>query len=104
MTYYEGTGVAAVEVFKEGSEGCTLFGGASVGRGAVGIKASFIADADAMAVVVLHMGADNRFWSAWFDAAISTDNIVVADAITIASCSVPFVNLTGGAGLVRLHC
>ena len=69
VTDDEGTGVAAVEVFKEGSEGCTLFGCASVGRGAVGVKASFIADADAMAVMVLHMGADNRLWSARFDAA-----------------------------------
>ena len=95
MTHDEGARIGLLEFDEEGTHGGTLLGSASVGRFAVGIKASFIADADAMAVVVLHMGADNRLWSASFDAAISTDYIVVADAITIASCSVPFVNLTG---------
>ena len=37
-----------------------------------------------------------------FYAAITTDDVVVADAIRIASGAMPFVNLLGAAGLVGL--
>lgn len=68
------------------------------------VESSFVADADGVAVVVFYMCSDHVLRSARFDATVSADDVVIADAIGITSCSVPLVNLLSRAGLVGLDC
>ena len=68
------------------------------------VESSFVTDADGVAVVVFDMCSDHGFRSARFDATVSADDVVIADAVRIASCSVPLVNLLSRAGLVGFDC
>ena len=53
--------------------------GARVGRIAVGIKTALIADADAVGIVVLGMGANHGLGTARIDGSVLSDVVVVAD-------------------------
>lgn len=68
------------------------------------VETSFIANADAVAVVVFHMCSNHRLRSARFYAAVSAYDIVIADSIGIASRSVPFVYLASRTGLIGFYC
>lgn len=52
--------------------------------------------------MVLDMGSDQGFGAARFDAAITPDDVVIADAVGIATGAMPFVDLGCATGLVRL--
>ena len=67
------------------------------------VQSAFIADADTVAVVVLAVGTDHVFRTSCFYGAIPADDIVVADTVGEATRSMPFVNLSGRAGLVGTY-
>lgn len=52
--------------------------------------------------MVFDVSSHHGFRATTFDAAIATDDVVVADAIWVATGTMPFVNLLGAAGLVGL--
>ena len=102
MTDDEGTRVGPVKLFEERTEGGTLLGCASVLRIAFRVESTFVTDADGVAVVVFDVGTDHGLWATKFYAAITTDDVMISDAVGIASGAMPLVNLFGAGGLVRL--
>lgn len=52
--------------------------------------------------MVFDVGSHHGLGATMFDAAVTTDDVVVADAVKIATGTMPFVNLLGAAGLVGL--
>lgn len=58
VTYDESVRVGAMEVGEEGVERCLLFVGARVGRVALHVESSFVADADGVGVVIGAVGSD----------------------------------------------
>lgn len=52
--------------------------------------------------MVFDMSADHRFGATFLDAAITADDVVVADAVGVAPCPMPRINLGCAAGLVGL--
>ena len=103
VTYDEGARVGAAELLEECAEGCTLFRCAGVGRFAADVETSLIADADAVAVVVPAVRTDEVFRATGFDGTVTPYDVVVADAVAIASRPVPLVYLCRAARLVGLH-
>lgn len=104
MTDDEGAGIGFVELFEQGSESGTLLWCASVLWITLCVETTFIADADGVAVVVFDMSSDHGLWATFLYAAITSDDVVIADAVRVASGSVPLVNLCCAAGLVGLDC
>ena len=74
-----GFGIVGAEALEKFYHGLLLGWSASVGRGAVGIKTALVANADAVGVVMLGMGADFALRAAWVDGAVLGDVVVVAD-------------------------
>ncbi len=70
----------------------------------IGIKPTFITDANAMAVMVQAMGPNNLFRPATFQSAITAYHIVIANSILKASSPVPQINLLCAARLMGLNC
>ena len=81
VTYDAGAGVTPVQVFKEPSHGSLLLRCPCVDFFATGIQTALIAYADAVLVVVHAVGADHPFRPSWFYASVTTDDVVVADAL-----------------------
>ena len=85
VTYDAGAGVTPVQVFKEPSHGSLLLGCPCVDFFTTGIQTALIAHTDAVLVVVLPfdvtVGADHPFRPARFYASVTTDDVVVADAL-----------------------
>lgn len=52
--------------------------------------------------MVFDVGSDHGFGTTFLDTTITTDDVMVADAVRVATCAMPFVNLLGTAGLVGL--
>ena len=69
-----------MEVGDEGSQHCFLLRGAGVGWLTAGVKASLVADADGVVVVVLAMGSYLVFWTTVLDGPVASYDVVVADA------------------------
>ena len=67
-----------------------------------GIKSAFIADAEAVLVVVLAVSTDDGFRPSGLNAAIATHDIVIANALPSA-LAVPLVNLPCARCLVGAH-
>ncbi len=88
------------EFDEEGTHGGSLFGCASVGCFAVGIKTAFVAYSDRVLVVVKAMGSYHGFGTASFDGAISADDVMVADTLP-TSGFVPLVDLGCAGSLIR---
>ncbi len=80
-----------------------LFGSAGVGRVALFIQATFIADADGVTVVVLAVSTDDALGTTTLYGTITTDHIVVADARP-ASLAMPEVYLVCRGSLRGFHC
>ena len=95
----EGTGVLLPEVAEETDEGALLGTGAGVGGLALGVEATFVADADAVGVVAGAVGANLGFGTTRLDGAVAEDDVVIADAVP-ATGTMPAVNLDGSGGLV----
>ena len=79
MPHDDGGGKLACEAFQEGSHALALGLGAGVTGFARGIEAAFVADADAVLVVVLAVGPDLPQRTPFVDLAVAGDVVVVAD-------------------------
>ena len=104
MTYDHSAGVALVQVFEQLSHRHFLRLGTRVGWSASDIKPTLIADAYRVGIVVLAVGTDHIFGTAWFNRSVTTDNIVVADAEVKTSLAMPSIDLSSRRCLVGLHC
>jgi len=103
------TGVTAVQVFQQLSQGEFLRRCARVGGLPAGIKSPFVAYADGMGIVMMPLhqavGAYHPLRTAWLDLSVTTDDVVVADTELIMSLltMVP-VDLSHRGRLVGRYC
>ena len=67
-----------------------------------GVKSAFVADAEAVLVVVLAMSTDDGFRPSGLYASVTTHDIVIADALPSA-LAVPLVNLPCARCLAGAH-
>lgn len=68
----------------------------------IGVKSAFVADAEAVLVVVLAMSTDFEFSPSGLNAAVATHDIVIAYALPSA-LAVPLVNLPCARCLAGSH-
>ena len=68
----------------------------------VGVKSAFVADAEAVLVVVLAMSTDDGFRPSGLNAAVATHDIVITYALPSA-LAVPLVNLPCARCLAGAH-
>ena len=104
VAYDHSAGVTLMQVFEQLSHRNFLCLGTRVGRSASDIKPTLVADAYRVGIMVLAVGTDHIFRTAWLNRSVTTDNIVVADAEVEASLAMPRINLGGRTQLVRLYC
>lgn len=104
MTDDDGTGVGPVKLFEERTECGFLPRCASVLGIALCVESTFVTDADRVAVVVFDMSSHHRFWATFLDAAITSDDVVIADAVGVATGPMPRIDLGCAAGLGGLDC
>ena len=95
-------GVRLVQAFEQGSHRGSLLRRPCVGGMASRIEASLVADAYRVAVMPLAVCADDCLAATWLYAPVTTDDVVVADALP-ATGFVPLVYLLCGTGLRGLH-
>lgn len=93
MTEDDCLGVGLLQLCEQIVERCFLLRRTGVGRFAVSIEPTLIADAEGMAVMILAVCTDDLLRSARFDGAIPAHHIVVADAKGEVLRPVPGVNL-----------
>ena len=74
-------GVTLMEVFEQLSHGSLLLSRSRVGGLTADVEPALVADAYRVGVVVHAVGADYPFRTAWFYLSVTTDDIVVADAV-----------------------
>ena len=85
MTENLGFGIVGAEALEKFYHGLLLGWSASVGWVAVGIETALVANADAVGVVMLGMGADFALRAAGVDYSIFRDVVVVADGAEATS-------------------
>jgi hypothetical protein len=103
MTYDHGAGVTPVKLFEQSSHGSLLHVRSRIGGLTADIQPALVADTDRVGVVVLAMGTDHPFRTAWLYRSVSSDYVVVADAELPALSAMPRVYLSGRACLVGPH-
>ena len=81
MTDNHGAGVTPVEVFEQLSHGSLLFSRSRVGGLTADVQAALVADAYRVGVVIHAVGANLTFRTAWLYLSVTTDDVVVADAL-----------------------
>ena len=81
MTDYKCAGVTLVEVFEQLSHGSLLFRRPRVGGLTSDVEPTLVADAYRVGVVVHAVGANLTFRTAWLYLSVTTDDVVVADAL-----------------------
>ena len=104
VPYYHGAGVTSVQLFEQSSHGSLLRLSPGVGGLTADVEPALVADAYRVGVVVLAVGTDHPFWTAWLYRSVPTDHVVVADTELPALTAVPRVYLSGRTGLVGPHC
>ena len=104
MTYDHSAGVALVQVFEQLSHRNLLCLSTRIGRSASDIEPTLIADAYRVGVMVLAVGTDHIFGTAWLNRSVTTDHVVVADAEVETSLAMPRIDLSGRTQLVGLYC
>lgn len=102
-----GIGVRVLEVLQQKPQGSLLLGSTGVGTTTLFILATDIADANGVAVVVLHVRAGILLVTTWVDSAILVDHPVIADHGPVLG-AVPAVNifdsyLLAGFGAGAVH-
>ena len=100
MAYDEGLGELLVELAYQFTQCLFLLRCAGVSSLSLFIKSTFVADADAMAVVQIAVGTHLRDVTTFLDGAVAPYDIVVANALP-SPVLVPFVNVFGRAPLSR---
>ena len=81
MTDNHGAGVTPVEVFEQLSQGSLLFCRSRVGGLTSDVEPTLVADAYRVGVVIHAVGANLTFRTAWLYLSVTTDDVVVADAL-----------------------
>ena len=104
MTYDHGAGIARVQFLKQSSHGSLLSLGAGVSGLTADVEPALVADADRVGVMVLAVGTDHPFRTAWLYRSVTTDHVVVAYAEVKSSLAMPCIDLSDRGGLVRPHC
>ena len=85
MPYYHSAGVTPMEVFEQLSHGSLLRLGSRVGGLTADVVAALIANTDRVLVVVLAfyvtVRTNHRFRTSRLNLSVTTDDVVVADAV-----------------------
>ena len=81
VTDYHGAGVTPMEVFEQLSQGSLLFRRSRVGGLTSDVEPALVADAYRVGVMVHAVGANLTFRTAWLYLSVTTDDVVVADAL-----------------------
>ena len=92
MTDNQCAGVTPVEVFEQLSHGSLLFSRSRVGGLTADVEPALVADANGVGVVVHAVGANLTFRTAWLYLSVTTDDVVVADALK-SSVFMPIVDV-----------
>ena len=92
MTDNHGAGVTPVEVFEQLSHGSLLFSRSRVGGLTADVEPALVADAYRVGVVIHAVGANLTFRTAWLYLSVTTDDVVVADALK-SSVFMPIVDV-----------
>ena len=103
VTYDHGAWVAPVQFLKQSSHGSLLSRRAGVSGLTSCIVPALIAHADRVGIMVLAVGTDHPFGTAWLYLSVTTDHVVVADTELPAPTAMPRVYLSGRTGLVWPH-
>ena len=85
-------GVTPMEVFQQLSQGSLLFCRSCVGGLTADVEPALVADAYRVGVVVHAVGANLPFRTAWLYLSVTTDDVVVADALK-SSVLMPLIYL-----------
>ena len=104
VTDNHGFGVSSVQFLEQFSHGSLLSLGAGVSGLAADIESTLVADADRVGIVVLAVGTDHPFRTAWLYSSVTTDHVVIADTELPALTAMPRIYLSGRTCLVRPHC
>ena len=104
MTDNHGFGISSVQFLKESSHSSLLPLSARVGRLTSCVVPALVADAYRVGIVVLAVGTDHPFRTAWLYRSVTTDHVMVAYAEVEASLAMPCIDLSDRTCLVRLHC
>ena len=104
MAYDHGARIALVQFLKQSSHGSLLRLSARVGGLTSCVVPALVADADRVGIMVLAVGTDHPFRTAWLYCPVSTDHVVVADTEFPTLTAMPRVDLSGRGGLVRPDC
>ena len=104
MTDNHGFGISSVQFLKESSHSSLLSLGAGVGGLTADVETALVADAYRVGIVVLAVGTDHPFRTAWLYRSVTTDHVVVAYAEVKSSLAMPCIDLSDRGGLVRPHC
>ena len=104
MPYNHGAGVTPVKFFEQFAHGSLLSRRPGVGGLTADVQPALVTDTDRVGVVVLAMGTDHPFRTAWLYRSVSSNHVVVADAELPALSAVPRVYLSGRTRLVGPHC
>ena len=104
VTNNHGFGVTSVQFFKQFSHGSLLRLGARVSGLTADVEPALVADAYRVGIVVLAVGTDHPFRTAWLYRSVTTDHVVVADTEVETSLAMPSVDLSGRACLIGLYC
>lgn len=84
MTKDLGIGIVDLQAAEQCDQSMLLSGGTGIGGIAVGIEASFVADSNAVGIVVAGMGSNHILGAALVHLAILGDVVVVADGFEAA--------------------
>ena len=104
MTDDHGFGIARVQFLKQFSHGSLLSLGARVGGLTADVEPALVADAYRVGIMVLAVGTDHPFRTAWLYRSVTTDHVVVAYAEVEPSLAMPCIDLSDRTCLVRPHC
>ena len=104
VTDNHGAGIALVQLFEQRAHGCLLFSRSRVGGLTADVQPALVADAYRVGIVVLAVGTDHPFRTAWLYRSVSSNHVVVADAELPAPLAMPRVYLSGRTHLVGFHC
>ena len=84
MPNNQGAGVTLMKILKQSPHRRLLFSRARVGGLTADVEPAFVADADRMGVVVQTVRTYHPFRTTWFNLSVTTDHVVVADALKLS--------------------
>ena len=94
VTDNHGAGIALVQLFEQRAHGSLLFSRSRVGGLTADVQPTLVADADRVGVVVHAVSADLPFRTPQLYRSVTTDDVVVTDALKL-SVLMPLIYLLG---------